>query len=80
VTYYSGLQTTAADRIHFLGPSSAVLAIEQDWANRVRQCRLYCDTLASPTFAGINECAGYFVSRVAVALSQLSSCVGEMLT
>jgi hypothetical protein len=67
VTYYAGAQTTSADRTQFLGSSSAVVAIEQDWVNRVRQCRLYCYTLASHTFECIDECAGYFISRVAVA-------------
>lgn len=67
VTYYAGAQTTAADRTQFLGSSGAVLAIEEDWVDRVRQCRLYCYTLTSLSFECIDECAGYFISRVAVA-------------
>ena len=67
VTYYAGPQTTAGERTQFLGSSRAVLAIEEDWVNRVRQCRLYCYTLAPHSFECIDECAGYFISRVAVA-------------
>jgi hypothetical protein len=33
---------------------------------RLRSCRLYCYHLPPRTFACIDECAGYFVSRVPV--------------
>jgi len=67
VTYYAGPETSAADVEHFLRSSRAVVAIESDWFERLRSCRLYCYHLVSETFECLDECAGYFVSRVAVA-------------
>ena len=67
VTYYAGPETSAVDVEHFLGSSPAVVAIESDWFERLRSCRLYCYHLVSETFECLDECAGYFVSRVAVA-------------
>jgi hypothetical protein len=49
------------------GPSTAVVAIEGIWYERLQSCRLYCYHLAPDTFECIDECAGYFVSSVAVA-------------
>jgi Family of unknown function (DUF6886) len=63
VTYFADSRTIAADRERFLGRSSAVVAIEAGWWNRVRSCTLYCYHVPSDTFACIDECAGYFVSR-----------------
>src|SRR5262245_22867550 len=66
VTYYAGALTTAADVERFLGSSPAVIAVESAWADRLRTCRLYCYHLPPETFECIDECAGYFVSRVLV--------------
>lgn len=66
VTYYAGRETSAADVERFLGSSQAVIAIESGWFERLRSCRLYCYHLPPDTFECIDECAGYFVSRVAV--------------
>jgi len=66
VTYYAGPQTTAADRERLLGSSAAIVAIERDWLERVQRCWLYCYHLPGHTFECIDECAGYFVSRVSV--------------
>jgi hypothetical protein len=66
VTYYAGPQTNAADVERFLGSSCAVVAVESGWAERLRSCRLYCYQLPADTFSCLDECAGYFVSRVAV--------------
>jgi len=66
VTYYAGAQTTAADRAAFLESATAVVAIEEQWLERVRHARLYVYELRRDTFECIDECAGYFVSRVAV--------------
>jgi hypothetical protein len=63
VTYYAGGETTAADVERFLGSSPAVVAVEGAWLERLRSCRLYCYHLPPETFACIDECAGYFVSR-----------------
>ena len=63
VTYYAGRETTAADAERFLGSSPAVIAVESAWLERLRACRLYCYHLPPETFACIDECAGYFVSR-----------------
>ena len=63
VTYYAGGKTSAADVRKFLGLSSAVVAIERGWLERLRSCRLYCYDLPNETFECFDECAGYFVSR-----------------
>jgi hypothetical protein len=67
VTFYAGRETTVADVERFLGSSSAVIAVESGWLERLRSCRLYCYHLPPETFECIDECAGYFVSRVPVA-------------
>ena len=66
VTYYAGSETTDGDVRRFLGSSTAVVAIEREWFERLRSCRLYCYHLPPETFECVDECAGFFVSRVAV--------------
>ena len=66
VTYYAGRETTTADVERFLGSSRAVVAVEHGWLERLRSCRLCCYHLPPDTFECMDECAGYFVSRVAV--------------
>lgn len=66
VTYYAGPQTAASDVERFLGSSLAVVAVEGAWLERVRACRLYCYHLLEHTFECVDECAGYFISRVSV--------------
>jgi Family of unknown function (DUF6886) len=66
VTYYASSRTTSADAERFLGSSAAVIAIEQEWFERLRSCRLYCYHLPPDTFQCIDEGAGYFVSRLPV--------------
>jgi hypothetical protein len=66
VTYYAGRETTRADVERFLGSSPAVVAVESGWLEQLRSCRLYCYHLPPATFECIDECAGYFVSRLPV--------------
>ncbi len=66
VTYYAGRGTTRADADQFLGSSPAVVAVESGWLGRLRSCRLYCYHLPPDTFECVDECAGYFVSRLPV--------------
>jgi len=66
VTYYAGNETSPADVERFLGSSPAVVAVESGWLERLRSCRLYCYRLPPDRFECIDECAGYFVSRVPV--------------
>jgi hypothetical protein len=66
VTYYAGPETTAADTERFLGSSEAVVAVESRWFERLRSCRLYAYHFSPETFQCLDECAGYFVSRVPV--------------
>jgi hypothetical protein len=66
VTYYAGPETTAADVERLLGSSPAVIVVESGWLERLRSCRLYCYHLPPETFACLDECAGYFVSRAPV--------------
>ena len=82
VTYYAGRETTAADAERYLGASPAVVAIESGWLERVRSCRLYCYHLPPETFACADECAGYFVSRAAVAPARVevfADLLGELV-
>jgi hypothetical protein len=72
VTYYAGRETTAADVERFLGSSPAVIAVETAWLERLRSCR-YCYYLPPETFACLNECAGYFVSRRPVVPLQVQA-------
>jgi len=66
VTYYAGSQTTTADLERFLGSSTVVVAVESGWLDRLRSCRLYCYHMPVESFECFDQCAGYFVSRVAV--------------
>jgi len=82
VTYYAGRQTSTADVERFLGSSPAVVAVEGGWLGRLRSCRLYCYHLPPETFACLDECAGYFVSRVPVVPARVEvfdDLVGELL-
>jgi hypothetical protein len=63
VTYYAGAETAPEDRARFLGTSAAVVAIEAAWWIRIRSFTLYRYRLPPDTFACLDECAGYFVSR-----------------
>ena len=66
VTFYAGPETTAADVERFLGSHRAVVAIENGWLQRLQSCRLHCYHFSPDTFECLDECAGYFVSRVPV--------------
>jgi len=63
VTFYACETTTAEDVKHFLGSSSAVVAIESAWFDKLLQCRLFCYHLPAETFECVDEGAGYFISR-----------------
>ena len=82
VTFYAGPETTAADVKHFLGKSRAVVAVESRWVERIRAARLYRYHLPSETFECLDECAGYFVSHVSVAVERcevFEDLIGELL-
>ena len=66
VTYYAGPQTARADVERFLGNSQAVVAVESVWFERLRSCQLFCYHLPPDNFQCLDECAGYFVSRLPV--------------
>ena len=66
VTYYAGPQTTKSDIEKFLTATSVVVAVESAWLERIRSCRLYVYSMPATTFESLDECAGYFVSRVPV--------------
>jgi hypothetical protein len=71
VTYYAGPKTTTEDIDRFLGKSQKVVAVENAWLGRIRSCHLFCYHLAPETFQCLDECAGYFVSRVSVVPEQV---------
>jgi len=82
VTYYAGPTTTRADIERFLGLSTAVVAIESGWLERVRSCLLYCYHLPPDTFTCLNTSAGYFVSSLAVeprSVSVIEDAESELL-
>jgi hypothetical protein len=66
VTFYAGPRTSVSDRERFIGSSTAVVAIESGWFERVRSSRLLCYHLPTDTFECSDKTAGYFVSRAAV--------------
>lgn len=82
VTYYAVRDTTPDDVERFLGSSPAAVAVESGWLERLRSCRLYCYHLRPETFECIDECAGYFVSRVPVVpafVEVFDDVIGELL-
>jgi len=81
VTFYAGNKTTNEDAERLLGASTAVVAIEHGWLERLRSCRLYCYGLPGETFRCVDECAGYFVSPVAVVpttITLITDPIGEL--
>lgn len=66
VTFYAGRETRKVEAEQFLGTSSAVIAVESGWLERLRSCRLYCYHLPPDSFECLDECAGYFVSPLPV--------------
>jgi len=66
VTFYAGPDTSADDIDRFLGLSSAVVAFESGWLEKVREARLFCYQLPQEGFFCLDDCAGYFVNRKAV--------------
>lgn len=66
VTFYAGPETSVSDIERFLGSSSAVVAFERGWLDRVRRSRLFGYQMPSDGFFCLDECAGYFVSHNAV--------------
>lgn len=82
VTYYAGPDTTPTDVARFLGDSRIVVAVENGWLERIKSCRLCCYHLPPETFECIDECAGYYVSRVSVVPNRvevLEGLIGELL-
>lgn len=71
VTFYAGPQTTADDARRFLQGAAAVVIIEHGWLERVQNCRLCCYHLPPDRFELLDECAGYYVSRVSVTPTRI---------
>jgi hypothetical protein len=81
VTYYAGAHTSRLDVERFLGPSSAVMAFEHGWLDRVRSTRLFCYQLPAQSFELADSCAGYFVSRTPVlplSVRVVDDCLSEL--
>lgn len=68
VTFAAGPDTSKHDIERFIKPVSAsrVIAVESAWLSRISKGRLYVYELSSPHFELQDECAGYYVSPVAV--------------
>lgn len=78
VSFYAGPETTQADTSRFLGASLAVMALEGAWLDALRSCRLYCYCFSPETFECIDDCAGYFVSHVAVVPIEVRTMLDPM--
>ena len=72
VTFYAGPDTAPGDIERFLGPSRAVVAIEDAWLERARSSRLYGYRMPPETFECLDACAGYFVSRSMVIPAEVA--------
>ena len=82
VTFEAAPETAAADAARFLNGSPAVVAVESVWWERIRTCRLCCYHLPPATFRCIDDCAGYYISRVYVhplRSETIADPVGELL-
>lgn len=68
VSYYATHETTAEDRIRFLGTTSAtaVLAIESSWWPAVQTTTLWLYELPAAEFRQVDVIAGYWVAESAV--------------
>jgi hypothetical protein len=66
VTFFVGTSTEPRDIDRFLGSSTAVVAFEASWLDRVRNTRLFRYHLPDTTFSCVDRCAGYFHSTHAV--------------
>lgn len=67
VTFCAGPDTSSTDIAHFLGESSAVVAVEAAWLERIRETSLCCYHMPDASFACLDQDAGYFVSREKVS-------------
>ncbi|MEP6765950.1 MAG: DUF6886 family protein [Gemmatimonadaceae bacterium] len=63
VAYFANGNTVATDVERFLGSSPGVVAVESDWADRIRNTVLYCYEFAPEAFTCLDAGAGYYVSR-----------------
>ncbi|MEM6260827.1 MAG: DUF6886 family protein [Planctomycetota bacterium] len=81
VTYFAAGDTTSEDVDRFLGASTAVVAFESDWLDRVRQARLYVYEFSEAGFACVDDTAGYFQSESAVRphrVEVVDDCLGAL--
>lgn len=68
VSYYAHARTSEHDKQYFLANSTAeyVVAIEQRWYERARECTIYCYEFPTDDFVVLDEGAGYYVSYKSV--------------
>jgi hypothetical protein len=90
VTFAACPSTSGEDRLRFLASATAprVVAIENAWLERAARQTLWIYRFPSGTFEKIDDCAGYWVSRMPVvpestervpsALAALLSCEVEL--
>lgn len=84
VTWYTGAQTTSADKERFLGNSAAshIVVVESGWYQRIKETTLYCYEFPSNNFTLIDECAGYYISYhpvVPISIKSISDTMAELL-
>ena len=66
-TWWSGPETTGADRMRFLpGNASRVHAVQHDWLAHLRSARLFAYRLPEEGFVEDSETAGYWRARETV--------------
>jgi hypothetical protein len=83
VTFYSKPETNAAVKEKFLGTNAAefVIAIEENWRQKVKQATLYCYEFPTESFAMLDEGAGYYISYVPVtpfSVTPITNIFGEL--
>jgi hypothetical protein len=66
ITFCAGPDTSEADKARFLAGDERVVAFEQEWLERVRNCTLHVYEMPPATFEEALPEAGYWISREAV--------------
>jgi hypothetical protein len=83
IAFRAGPGTSEADKARFLAGAERVVALEEDWLERVRACTLYLYEMPPRTFEEALPEAGYWISREVVtpsgvvAVSNLMAALAE---
>jgi hypothetical protein len=67
VCFWRSEATSAEDRDQFLGNSSHAVVVERDWLSQLSSASVWLYEMPPEPFAGSDENAGYYISRVEVS-------------